>query len=334
MSRKKQLLVSLISICILSGALFVGLRSAGAQQGRPETHPGLQSNGSFIGPDGTVYASLQDFIDSKHKCGTPERFDEDSNNGNGNGRAASDAVGSASRVAGSPVTVNVYYHVIQQNGTAGSSGTGFVPTSWLDAQINVLNEAYAGIAPGGAGANTPFRFVKAGTDYTVNSTWYGAGPGTTAETQMKTALRIGTADDLNFYLNGGAGLLGWATFPSDYAANPKRDGVVCYWASLPGSNYTPYNLGDTATHEIGHWLGLYHTFQGGCNGNGDFVSDTAAERSATYGCPVSQDSCKSKAGIDPVENFMDYTDDPCMYRFSAGQSTRMDSMWTTYRDGK
>lgn len=223
--------------------------------------------------------------------------------------------------------INVYFHVINK-GTGIANGD--VTTQMINDQMAVLNAAYA---------SAGYSFNLVAVTRTTNATWYTMGYGSSAETQAKNALRQGTADDLNIYTaNLGGGLLGWATFPSSYTSNPKNDGVVLLYSSLPGGTAAPYNLGDTATHEVGHWMGLYHTFQGGCARNatsgGDLVADTPAEKSAAYGCPVGRDTCVHIAGLDPIRNFMDYTDDACMNTFSAGQNTRMAAMWNTYRLGK
>ena len=218
-------------------------------------------------------------------------------------------------------TINVHWHVI-----TNSSGQGAPSTAQINSQMSVLNSSFA---------STGWQFNLVSVDTTPNNAWFTVGYGSAAESDMKNTLRTGTADDLNIYsANIGGGLLGWATFPSDYASNPKNDGLVILTQSLPGGTAAPYNLGDTATHEIGHWMGLYHTFQGGCNGNGDFVADTPQEKSAAFGCPTGRNSCTSKPGLDPITNFMDYTDDSCMNNFSVGQDTRMDSLFTTYRFGK
>ncbi|RCG32897.1 zinc metalloprotease [Sphaerisporangium album] len=227
--------------------------------------------------------------------------------------------GTAGTAAIAPVTVNVYWHTI----TNGSQGQ--VSTATINSQITVLNNTYAARVGGSA---TPFSFRLVSTDTTNNATWFVGNDGN----GMKRALRKGGKADLNWYSVGFTnGLLGYATFPSDYAANPLLDGVVIDYRSLPGGSYSAYNLGYTGTHEVGHWFGLYHTFQGGCNGQGDYVADTPAEKSAAYGCPTGRDTCTGNAGVDPIHNYMDYSDDRCMFEFTAGQSTRMQDMWTAFR---
>jgi hypothetical protein len=226
---------------------------------------------------------------------------------------------SAANITGA--AINVYIHVVRK-GTGVSNGD--ITTQMINDQMTVLNNAYR---------SWGWTFNLVSTDRTTNATWYTNCYGS-SESAMKNALRQGTADDLNLYTCApSGGILGYATFPSSYTSQPKLDGVVVLYSSLPGGSAAPYNLGDTGTHEVGHWMGLYHTFQGGCGGSGDFVSDTPAEKSAAFGCPTGRNTCNT-AGNDPITNFMDYTDDSCMFQFTSGQDARMDSMFTTYRYNK
>ncbi|MEO8123125.1 MAG: zinc metalloprotease [Burkholderiales bacterium] len=274
---------------------------------------------------GKTYASQKAFIDSGARCSTryvsdfEQRILEMKQDQWLAERAAAGRPVGPQAVGG---TIPVYWHVIN-NGSSPSNGD--LPDSQITAQMAVLNAAYA---------DSGFTLQLLAVTRTTNASWYTMTPGTAAERAAKTALRQGGADALNIYSNNmGGGLLGWATFPSDYPADPNMDGVVILFSSVPGGTSSPYNEGDTATHEIGHWMGLYHTFQGGCSRRNDQVRDTPAERSAAYSCPVGRDSCTKprQAGLDPITNFMDYTDDSCMTSFSAGQDTRMDSAFQQYR---
>lgn len=210
----------------------------------------------------------------------------------------------------------------------------------IDAQLRVLDEAFAGVGAADASPDTPFRFVQAApTTFTADPAWATLAPGSREEREAKAALRQGDAATLNVYVAPiGGGLLGYATFPqSAKGGQLARDGVVVLDQSLPGGTAGGgvYGEGDTATHEVGHWLGLFHTFQGGCTGPGDHVADTPAEALPAFSCEdAGRDSCPGGAGADPVRNFMDYAEDACMVEFTPGQVARMSNAWEAYRQGR
>lgn len=241
-------------------------------------------------------------------------------NGNGGGADGGGETGGPTLPENGTIEIKVYFHII----ASGSEGADAM--NMVNAQMAVLVDAFAG---------TPYWFNLIAITESDNPDWYAAGPGTPAETSMKRSLRQGGADALNIYSSSpGGGYLGWATLPTSYMNNPDNDGVVILNESMPGGNASPYNEGDTLVHEVGHWLGLYHTFQGGCNGSGDYVADTPAERSPAYGCPTGRDSCpkgKNARGLDPITNFMDYSDDACMIEFSPDQVLRAWELSDTYR---
>jgi hypothetical protein len=233
---------------------------------------------------------------------------------------------SQSQTLAGTITIPVAFHVINK-GTGLANGD--IPDSQIQAQIDVLNDAFSGVT---GGPDTGFRFALTLVDRTTNAIWYNMEPGTKAETDAKKRLRVGGPETLNMYsADLGGGLLGWATFPSDYTTFPTDDGVVILFSSVPGGDAVPYDEGDTGTHEVGHWMGLFHTFQGGCSNNNDSVIDTPAEKSPAFGCPVNVDSCPKKRGKDPITNFMDYSDDSCMNQFSAGQVSRMAAAFASFR---
>jgi hypothetical protein len=228
--------------------------------------------------------------------------------------AREDGTISASAAAAA-VSIPVVFHVIH-NGTEGN-----VSDALVNAQLDVLNEAYQG---------TGFSFTLQAVNRVNNKRWF---TGCYSNQNFKKDLAVDPAHTLNFYTCKPKGnILGYAYLPQSYPESNYHHGVVVLYSSLPGGGADPYDEGDTGTHEVGHYLGLEHTFQGGCQAPGDSVADTPFEASAAFGCPTGRDTC-SQAGLDPITNFMDYTDDACMFEFSNGQSGRMQNMVATYKPG-
>jgi len=224
-----------------------------------------------------------------------------------------------------PTIIDVHFHVINK-GTGVKNGD--LTQKMIDDQIKVLNDAYKS-------AGVQFRLVD--VDRTKNSKWFAAQPDSSAEREMKTKLRKGDANDLNIYTtNPSGGLLGWATFPSDYKSDPKMDGVVILNSSVPGGSIVPFNEGDSATHEVGHWMGLFHTWNedkgDGKGPTGDMVDDTPEHAEPNFGKPPeTTDTLPNKPGFDPVHNFMNYVDDDWMNEFTKGQIARMQAEFEQYR---
>ncbi|EEP82900.1 metalloprotease 1 [Uncinocarpus reesii 1704] len=209
------------------------------------------------------------------------------------------------------IEVETYFHVVASGRTPSQ---GYLSDAMLANQLRVMNSDYG---PHGI----QFNLVR--TTRTVNANWARDGD----ELGMKRALRQGGYNALNVYFLGDLGsLLGYCYFPTNASPGSTafiRDGCVVVGQSVPGGNISNYNLGKTATHEVGHWFG-------GCFGSGDGVSDTPPQRSSTQGCPSSRDSCPG-GGVDPIHNYMDYSYDVCMNQFTSGQRTRIYNMWNQYR---
>ncbi|KAJ3514353.1 hypothetical protein NLJ89_g2428 [Agrocybe chaxingu] len=140
-----------------------------------------------------------------------------------------------------------------------------------------------------------------------------------------TLFRKGGATSLNINLilfGSDDETYGFGLPPSLYRGYPELDGIYVRFTALPGGA-SRVRQGSTVIHEAGHWLGLWHTFQDGCEGEGDGVADTPAEAGPASGCPIGRDSCPTLPGLDPVQNWMDYSAEGCRDSFTAGQIARM-----------
>ena len=225
--------------------------------------------------------------------------------------------------------IPVYAHVIDGTHSRGPTERA------VRRQIDVLNSAYGG-GQSEESAATRFRFYLESFDRTRNERWFTASLFDAADKELRRRLHQGGPEALNLYISAPRStqtdniVLGWSTVPWKARRHPNLDGVTIHRASLPGGGFSRYNRGDTTVHEVGHWLGLFHTFEGGCSPGNDRVEDTPAEAEPSLGCEIGRDTCESE-GLDPIRNFMNYSFDDCMNMFTPGQAARMTDNWLAYR---
>ncbi|KAJ5319416.1 hypothetical protein MYU51_017443 [Penicillium brevicompactum] len=246
-----------------------------------------------------------------------------------------------------PIEIETWFHIV-----SSKSESEQVTDDMIDSQLAILQDSYA---------DSDISFRLQGVTRHVNDEWARNGD----ETAMKTALRKGTYRTLNVYFQTNlqatpgqsgralgtrgtnsdlaASVLGFCTLPDPKinadspASQYVKDGCNILAKTMPGGSLDLYNRGGTAIHEIGHWNGLLHTFQGeSCSADnpGDYINDTPQQSTPTDGCPAHKDSCPDVPGQDAVHDFMDYSSDVCYESFTPGQSERMRSMWDSMRAGK
>lgn len=238
-----------------------------------------------------------------------------------------------------PVVFHIVYNTAAQN----------VSDAQVMSQLNVLNADFRKL--NADWSNTPAVFQPLVADCEIQFCLAQQDPNgnpSTGINRISTAVTsFSTNDAVKYSAQGGAnawdrnrylniwvcnlsgGVLGYAQFPGGAAAT---DGVVITYTGFgtTGTATSPFHKGRTATHEVGHWLNLYHIWGDdgtGCNGS-DLVGDTPNAGGPNYGCPAfPKVSCSNGPNGDLHMNYMDYSDDACMYMFTAGQKVRMEALF-------
>jgi len=247
------------------------------------------------------------------------------------------------------LVIPVVVHVVYKNATEN------VSVSQIMSQIDALNRDYRKTnpdfsnAPGAfqpLGADMDITFCLASIDPNGNPTTGITTTSTTVQgfsqsTEPKSTATGGKDNwNPNKYLNLwvcdlSSSLLGYATFPTDLASDPDKDGVVIdytYFGTI-GTSTSPFDKGRTATHEVGHWLNLRHIW-GDANCGDDFVSDTPEQQGPNGQCPsFPKVTCSNGPNGDMFMNYMDYVDDACMVMFTTGQKQRANAAIASFRPG-
>ncbi|KAF4232929.1 hypothetical protein CNMCM8980_004671 [Aspergillus fumigatiaffinis] len=252
-----------------------------------------------------------------------------------------------------PIEIETWFHIV-----SGETDADLVTDEMVILQLHYLQRAYE---------NASISYRLKGVTRHINKTWARNGD----DSAMKKALRKGGYSTLNVYFQTNLqppsttdfarwtsegdnrhaynsdlappSVLGFCTLPdpSINASSPRvsysKDGCNVLAKTMPGGPMTHYNRGGTAIHEIGHWNGLLHTFEGeSCSKDnaGDYIADTPQQSVPTDGCPSQKDSCPDSPGLDDIHNFMDYSSDDCYASFTSNQLKRMRDMWFSMRKGK
>ena len=317
--------------------------------GQDQTHRPWQRADGTISVSGQVFESWSAYHNSRFflgnndfRCGTPVVADDQQGDPHGFlGGGPSDCSMSSTNPSDiyDPAVVTyripVVVHVIRDS--SGSQGN--ISQAKVESGIRILNEDFNAIAGsnGSNGNDCRIEFYLAETDpsgnptngitYSNNTTWFNDGG------SYWNSLAWDPDNYMNIYTNTASGNLGYVPFlPQEGNVGGNEDRIVVLWSTYgeDGPYGPPFDQGRTLTHEVGHYLGLYHVFDGcggSCSSSGDRVCDTNPQSSPTWGCS-SANSCSSP---DNIRNYMDYSDDLCMEEFTPQQNRRMRCALEHYR---